>query len=356
MMNENNHQSIDNMKSEILFREKLATQHVEGDHLVEGYINKEDHDILMQERVATTAETMKRLKEQEGVTLSPFIEVGAERGQRSLVLSNDFGAEGFAIDLSFAQLKTLDYWMKFFNKPNGPIRICCDIHQLPFQANSLNFAFCYQFLHHFPSPAPIIKEINRVMASGHFFFDEEPYKRYSLKLYRRKVSNTPGTIKKYLRYLESFIADQYETEEEYGIIENDDIPLNDWLQAVDLFDEKRIFLQSASLFHSEIGKASSFKIRLHKMLGGGVSALVKKVTSESPTSQAPLGTSGLYNLLGCPICKINYLENGKDRAPLVFHEDYFKCDHCKAEYPVIEKVIFLLPQEKMKELYPKLAR
>jgi SAM-dependent methyltransferase len=343
-------QTIDNMKSEIRFREKLAAQHVSGEELVPGYIGKEDHDVLMQERVHSTTAAMKRLQEQ-GVSLSPFIEVGAERGQRALVLTNDFNAEGFALDLSFAQLKTLDYWMEFFKKPNGPIRVCCDVYRLPFQADSLNFSFCYQFLHHFPTPIPVMEEIYRVMAGGYFFFDEEPYKRYSLSLYRRKVGNKPGKLRQYLRYLESFIAHQYETEEEYGIIENDDIPLDHWLEAADVFDNKKVFLQSANLLHSEMGRSSGLKIRLHRMMGGGISALLKK---ESGVPRAAYGADDLYGLLGCPVCVIEGAQAGdRDRAPLVKHPEHLTCDKCNTKYPIVENVIFLLPKDEMKELYPK---
>ncbi|MCP5048495.1 MAG: methyltransferase domain-containing protein [bacterium] len=345
-------QTIDHMKGEIRFREKLVDQHVKGEELVDGYIKKDDHDEVMRERVDTTRKAMKQLQA-EGVGLSPFIEVGAERGHRSMVMVNDFGTEGFAVDLSFAQLKTLDYWMKFFDMPKAPVRVCCDVYHLPFQSGSLGFSFCYQFLHHFPGPGPVLKEIHRVLSGGYFFFDEEPYKRYSLKLYRRKVGNTPGTIKKYLRYLESFIAEQYETEEEYGIIENDDIPLSEWLESVEIFDGKRIFLQSASLFRSEMGKVSRFKVRLHKMLGGGISGLVKK---EPSIPGASYGSEGLYDLLGCPVCVIEDSDTGRDRGPLVKHSDHLKCDSCNVEYPIVENVLILLPISEMKELYPKFVR
>lgn len=340
------------MKSEILFREKLAAQHVSGEVMVPGYIEKVDHDALMHERVRTTGTAMKNLQDQ-GVSLSPFIEAGAERGQRALVLANDFNAEGFALDLSFAQLKTLDYWMEFFNKPRGPVRVVCDVYKLPFQANSIDFSFCYQFLHHFPSPKPVIEEIYRVMAGGYFFFDEEPYKRFTLGLYRRKVGNTPGKIKQYLRYMESFIAHQYETEEEYGIIENDDIPLDHWLEAVDIFPHRKIFLQSANLLHSEIAKVSNMKIRLHRMMGGGISALLKK---ESEIPRAAFGADDLYGLLGCPECELDNKEGERDRAPLVKLQDYFTCDKCHWKYPMVENVIFLLPKEEMNALYPEFAR
>jgi len=356
--NLNDKQNIEQRRSEILFREKLARQHVQGEELINGYISKKEHDQVMKERVTTTAGTMKDLQN-KGVQLSPFIEVGAERGQRSLVLTNDFNAEGFAVDLSYAQLQTMDYWKKFFDKSKCPIRVCCDIYHLPFQQNSLNFAFCYQFLHHFPTPGPIIKEIHRVLASGHLYFDEEPYKRFSLKLYRRKISNKPGKLKRYLEYIESFIAEQYETEEEYGIIENDEIPLKEWLNVLEIFDEKKVYLKSIDIFVSEVGKSSALKIRLHKMLGGGISALLKKETNYlSVTDPVASGTMDIYNILGCPVCIIATKEdvNGPDRSPLIRHQDYLKCDSCKKEYPIVDNVMFLLPPDEMKELYPQFVR
>jgi len=348
-------QSIDHLKSEIRFREKLARQHVDGEVLIDNYIRKEDHDAMMWERVNTTIIAMKGLKE-EGVTLSPFIEVGAERGQRSLVLANDFGAKGFAVDLSLEQLKTLDYWKEFFKKPELPMRVCCNIYSLPFQENSFRFAFCYQFLHHFPSLEPVFREIKRVIAPGqHFFFAEEPYKRYSLNLYRRKINNKPGKIRKILTYLESFIAHQYEVEEEHGIIENDEISLDQWLDALSIFTGKKVYLYSAaSLFRSEMSRVSTLRIRLHRMLGGGINALVKKAVGKGGIDNGE--ERDLYDLLACPECLSNKPEKGLDRAPLKKHGDYLKCRVCEREYPIVDNVIMLLPYPEMKELYPQVLK
>jgi len=352
--NSTDKQNIDNLKSEILFREKLARQHVDGEIVLDDYMTKGDHDAVMQERVNTTFATMKELQS-SGIRLGPFIELGAERGQRSLVLANDFNVEGFAVDISFAQLKTLDYWMEFFNKPKPPLRVCCNAYHLPFQSRSLNFAFCYQFLHHFPDPAPVIKEIHRVLAPGFFYFDEEPYKRFSLKLYRRKVNNKPGKLKKYLTFLESFIADQYEIEEEHGIIENHDIPLDQWIKFMEVFDEKRISFHSASLFTSEMGKVSSLKIRLHKLLGGVISGLVEKKQAQSKNKPGA-AVKDLYELLGCPVCKIPGGNGCPDRAPLVRHSGCLRCESCKVEYPIVDNVMVLLPREEIRKLYPQFIK
>jgi SAM-dependent methyltransferase len=119
--------------------------------------------------MADTAQAMERLRKR-GVALSPYLELGAERGQRALVLENDFGARGAAVDLSLDMLRSTAHYGEVFHKPRMPERICCDAHTLPFRTGSLPFVFCYEFLHHFPTPAPVVKEIHRVLAPGGWFF------------------------------------------------------------------------------------------------------------------------------------------------------------------------------------------
>src|SRR5262245_10667897 len=203
-------QTIDNLKGEIAFRAKLAGQHVSGEVLLPDYYKKEDHDRILLERVEATHNKMKELA-RLGLNLSPFLELGAERGQRSLVLMNDFGANGIAVDISYHQLRTMEHFSQLFNKDKLPLRICCDVNHLPFKSNSFPFIFCYEFLHHFPSLPPIMKEIHRVASDGYFYFDEEPFKRVlKLPLYRQKAkiySERAVRKNKYVSLIESFISD-----------------------------------------------------------------------------------------------------------------------------------------------------
>ena len=170
-------QSIQNLQGEVEFREKLARQHVSGENLLPDYYQKEQHDEVLLQRVHDTCQKMQQLTNR-GVSLSPFLELGAERGQRSLVLANDFNATGVAIDISYHQLKTMEHFSKLFKREVLPVRICCDANHLPFRTHSFPFIFCYQFLHHFPSLQPVLQEVFRVLACGYFFFDEEPFKRW----------------------------------------------------------------------------------------------------------------------------------------------------------------------------------
>src|SRR5262245_50242746 len=82
---------------------------------------KDEHDRILMERVKATHHRMKDLA-RLGINLSPFLELGAERGQRSLVLTNDFGAHGIAVDISYHQLKTMEHFSKLFKREKLPLR------------------------------------------------------------------------------------------------------------------------------------------------------------------------------------------------------------------------------------------
>jgi SAM-dependent methyltransferase len=177
-------QTIVNLRGEVEFRRKLARQHVTGEVLLPDYYLKEEHDKVLLDRVNATSQDMTRLVER-GIGLSPFLELGAERCHRSLVLTNDFGAEGFAVDISLHQLETAEHFASLFHRPKQPYRVCGDVAQLPFKDHSFPFIFGYSFLHHFPSPGPVLREIHRVLGNGYFFFDEEPFRRPHVYLYKQ---------------------------------------------------------------------------------------------------------------------------------------------------------------------------
>ncbi len=100
------------------------------------------------------------------MAMTPYIEIGAERCQRSLVMENDLACTGIALDISFDMLRCCEYYAHRFNKPRLPLRICADAYRLPFASGSVPFMFCYDTLHHFPDPVPVIKELFRVLSPG----------------------------------------------------------------------------------------------------------------------------------------------------------------------------------------------
>ena len=344
-------QSIANLKGEIEFRAKLALQHVSGEVLLPDYYKKDEHDRILQERVDATYKKMRELAVL-GIAFSPFLELGAERGQRSLVLTNDFGAHGIAIDISWHQLKSMEHFSKLFKREKLPMRICCDANHLPFRSHSFPFAFCYEFLHHFPSIAPIIKEIHRVV-SGYFYFDEEPFRRLlKLVLYRQKqkiYSTTALRKNKYVNLLESFISEAICDEVEHGIIENDGISLSEWINALAIFDDHNVDLFSLNKFRSKLDGRLGISNIPNLLLGGTIAGWCRKPFN--PTNNRALDLS---ELLGCPDC-ITPTENGSfDRPPLVKISNAFHCYQCGFNYPCKDGVIFLLPKHELRQLYPTL--
>lgn len=352
-MNTSPNQTIENIKAEIAFRDKLAKQHVTGEVLVPNYYTKNEHDKIMLQRVNATKSAMENLQK-HGHTLSPFIELGAERGQRALVLQNDFGAEGFAVDISHAQLKTMEYFAEFLGYSKLPLRVCCNAYNLPFKSNSFLFAFCYAFLHHFPNPQPILKEIFRVLSDGSFFFDSEPFKRiFTLNLYQQSAKNY-WKKNKLLNFLESFIAVPYSEEEKYGILENDNISLSDWIAHFSVFENKELYLKYPrfSKWSTKLDRKVSILNLPNAIVGGTISGLCTK-EEDNKEWKYP---ENLYDFLACPACQVSESVSSLESPSLVKYSDFLKCELCEAEYPIINNIIVLLTPQELMEFYPQFTK
>ncbi|NQS88890.1 class I SAM-dependent methyltransferase, partial [Patescibacteria group bacterium] len=295
-------QTIKNIKGEIEFRKKLAKQHVTGEMLLPDYYGKEAHDKILFERVDATLNDIKPFEKQ--IRLSPFVELGAERCQRSLVLTNDFNAIGFAVDISYHQLKTAEHFAKMFDRPKLPYRICCDINNLPFRSNSFPFVFCYEFLHHFSSPKPIMQEVYRILSNGTFFFGKEPYKKPKVVLYKQncKIYSKSAIQKnKVRRFIEGFFSEKYCDEREHGIMENEDISLRDWIDALSVFDTKKVSISSLeNRIKTKLGNRIAVKNIVNMLLGGEIKGVCEK---EEHNPERIM--SDLTNLLLCPNCITN---------------------------------------------------
>jgi uncharacterized protein YbaR (Trm112 family)/ubiquinone/menaquinone biosynthesis C-methylase UbiE len=335
-------QSIDSQRGEVEFRKKLSVQHVTGETLLDDYYSKDEHDEILHERMETTAANMRALK--PGITLSPFIELGAERCQRSLVLTNDFNAEGFACDISFHQLRTATHFAERFKKPRLPHRVCCDINNLPFRDNAVPFMFCYEFLHHFPSPKPILEQAHRVLGNGVFFFNEEPFRRPKLVLFhqtQKQYAKATLSKSKTRRFLESFFTEEYCDEREHGIIENDDIPLSHWNESLAVFTSREITAYSlGNRLCTRLDRGVSLKNLPNVLLGGGIRGLCRKKVE--PWKQP----ANLREVLACPDCRHSPLEDQKTRLV---------CSACRTEFPVVDDISILLPTRLRRELYPEFS-
>lgn len=344
------------------------------------------------------------------IALSPFLEIGSERCERSMLLVTDFKANGFAADLSYHSLDFAAMYSKVLGM-KLPYRVCCDVHNLPFKNKSFSFVFCYATLHHFLNHTPVIKEVVRVLDSGSFFFDEEPVKHY-LKL---PINITCTPKRGWMAYaISHFLRRTYPTTE-FGIIENEDISINDWNEILSSFDEREVVLyvpglrskfrsiNPASVFERIlVCKLDSHRFSLKKaiasFIGATISGLCFRKNSEN--SHAPVSTRNIFDLLACPNClEINRafcdarsceteckvvcskdaikIEGGKakiaredcnlcfdclhncplnaiEKPKLFRKEKGFVCRNCGKSFPIINDILMLFSEEQGKYLYPKL--
>lgn len=341
-------QSVANQKAEIEFRKKLVLQQVDGENFLDDEFDAGSIENILADRMQKTQNQMTMLIDQQ-ILLSPYLEIGAERCQRSLVMENDIGVSGIAADISYDMLKTCDYYQEVFTKPNIPVRVCCDINNLPFATDSIPFLFCYETLHHFPDPSPIIKEAHRVLSpGGYFFFDEEPYKQYlHAHLYKKRI-HAGGTVNRniIIKILDYFFSETTCNEADHGIIENHEISLKLWRHALEPFSEKNVTLNSVRIIQSELFNPGSYtKYLLAYLLGGNISGLCKK------SGNLIQKTDAIYNLFVCPSCR----ETNND-INLVRRDAFFACPKCDKVFPVVEGIVFLFSYNKLEELYSEIFK
>jgi SAM-dependent methyltransferase len=341
-------QAVRNQKGEIDFRKKLYQQQVDGVGIFDSEFDAAGIERILAGRMQKTLGQMRSLKE-SGIPLSPYVEIGAERCQRSLVMETDLGAHGAAVDISYDLLRSCDHYRNVFKKTGSPIRICCDANNLPFGANSIAFIFCYETLHHFPEPLAITREMYRTLApGGYFFFDEEPYKQtLHVNLYRgnkmySKESLNRSTVR---RALDRFFCAQTCNEVGHGILENDQISIESWKQALQLFDERDIELRPTAylpLRSKLFDPASRITFLAAYLLGGNVSGVCRK------SGEDVGGNRSIYDALICPSCQ----QTGS-AVHLKRRSASFLCPHCLKTYPVVDEVLFLFEYEKFAQLYPE---
>lgn len=335
-------QSLENLKGEIEFRRKLARQHTTGEMLLPDYFDKDEHDRILSGRIAETARRFTGLQ-RDGVDFSHFLELGSERGHRALALCNHFSAQGIATDLSLDQLRTATHFAEIFNLPRLPLRVCCDANHLPLRTASVPFAFCYQFLHHFPNLGVILPEIHRVLGRGRFFFDEEPLGRWiQLKLYTQRTKEYSRATRqkgKLLHWLENLISEPPSDEVDHGIIENHSMRLSHWCAQLNVFDRRDIRARTLRHLKSRVGARPGLRNLPALLLGGVIHGLCEKTTGPAASSTDPL------DWLACPGCD----------APVRREGDAVVCVEKNCRYPVVDDIPVLIESRLRRQLYPELG-
>ena len=143
------------------------------------------------------------------------------------MLANEFGADGFALDISADSLRYGIALQDLWGYARAPVRVAGDALNLPFADGSLRFVMAFQMLSQFMNIESVFLEVKRVLAPGGvFFFAEEPLRRLlTLRLYRCPYYDTmkPWERKLYdwglLGYLVRDVIGAHQ-EESFGIRQN----------------------------------------------------------------------------------------------------------------------------------------
>ena len=288
--------------------------------------------------------------------MSPFLEIGANAGHTSYLLANDFGADGFALDISSDALRYGITLMDRWKLSRAPVRLAGDAINLPFKDGSLRLVLAFQMLSQFMNMERVFEEVKRVLVPGGIFlFAEEPLLRLlSLRLYRLPYYNLmkPWERKLYdwglLGYLAKDVigADQ---EESFGIRQNHSMYLSDWHRLI----SKHFVDQEYELFVPERGwgervvKRLAIRLDPHRsvwrasrLLGGTLAAVCRKAGDWA--EGVGLG-EGFEALLRCPDCRRDLVRDDSDTL---------RCQACGYRAPNQGGVYNLLRSDDRAELYP----
>ena len=302
-----NLQTIENKRGEVTFRKKLVNQHIGNTIVSPGEPNFFENIRELQNRLTNTQTTFEKFLKRK-LKLSPFLEIAAGEGFRSDLLVSRFRAQGFATDISQQTLAADKIITQELKLNKYSIKICCDAYNLPFLSNSFPFVFVALSLHHFPDPAPIIKEAARVLIpDGVFYFDEEPIKQgLNLNLWRRGYHLR--WFEKILKYtlVLIWLSRIGKAEVEHGILE-ETFPLSTWEKALAPFYKAEVE-ETVFPFKRKVKRVKSssphwiypnWLTRLGLYLfGGGIEGLGQIKKSGKPKS-----FTNILEYLGCPNCR-----------------------------------------------------
>ncbi|MCH7951960.1 methyltransferase domain-containing protein [Patescibacteria group bacterium] len=328
-------QPISAKRGEIRFRDKLSDQHF-------GTKTAFPQEYTSQEMIRVLVEKTRRVREdfaklnREGVALSPFLDIGAGYGQASLLLENEFSAQGFASDLASKPLLTMNESAKRLGFSRLPHAVVFDAESIPFPNQSFAFVFCYQTLHHFPHPLAVTREIARVLKPGGvFFFAEEPVAQsFNLPLWHR-----PTKLRWWEKALKAtlilpFISRIGKTEIDHGILE-EAFPLSVWKEALTPFAKFETELKPFPFGPKGSLERNNGLNRLFLFfLGGGITGVARKKASQAKPTKPHFA---------CPTCRRHPRLSKKNGALI--------CPNCGDTFPVTDSIPILIKKKLRKKLY-----
>ncbi|MDQ6700460.1 MAG: methyltransferase domain-containing protein [Acidobacteriota bacterium] len=287
--------------------------------------------------------------------LSPFLEIGANAGHTSYLLANEFGASGFALDISADALRHGIALMDHWGYTAAPVRIAGDAAHLPFRDRSLRLVMAFQMLSQFMNIESVFIEVKRVLAPGGIFlFADEPMLRLlSLRLYRAPYYNLmkPWERKLYdwglLGYVVRDVIGAYQ-EESFGIRQNHTMYLSDWHRLIQrhfVAHEYETFVPERG-WGERIVKRAAVRLDPHgsewraaRLLGGTLAAVCRK-EGQPPAAYPPIAR--LEEYLRCPDCQ----------GSLQAAAGALRCPQCGYSAEEEGGVYNLLPAADRIELYP----
>ena len=286
--------------------------------------------------------------------ITPFLEIGSNAGHTSYMLENEFGADGFALDISADSLRYGISLQEHWAMPRAMVRVAGDALNLPFRDGSLSTVLAFQMLSQFMDIESVFLEVKRVLAPGGVFvFAEEPLRRLlSLRLYRCPYWETmkPWERKLYewglLGYLVRDVIGAHQ-EESFGIRQNHSMELRHWHKLITkhfVDQEYEIFVPERGWGERIVKRAARRLDRYGsewgagRLLGGTLAAVCRKSGELVPQTW----TGQFETLLRCPDCS-----GALDRD----HADTLLCA-CGYRASNEGGVYNLLRSVDKKELYP----
>ena len=288
--------------------------------------------------------------------MTPFLEIGSNVGHTSYMLANEFGASGFALDISADSLRYGVALKDRWRLSRAPIRVAGDAVNLPFADGSLRFVMAFQMLSQFMNMESVFLEVKRVLApGGTFLFAEEPLKRrLSLRLYRCPYYNTmkPWERKLYdwglLGYLVRDVIGAHQ-EESFGIRQNHTMGLSDWRRLIQehfVDAEYEMFVPERGWGERVVKRAATrfdpyrSEWRAAHLLGGTLAAVCRK----GGEVERPVFDQSEFEVqLRCPDCHDALTRDSHDTL---------HCRNCSYQAANEGGVYNLLPSADRAELYP----